>query len=126
MYALASTAFLIIKRLSMSVNFIFAPYLIIKALKKIKEVMKNLVNDSYSRISIWILKIVVLQEVMVMVALSWYVVLISYGYFYGQDYTFKIISDIFFCLKFFLVLTNDTCLVLQGWEWSLMYLMASF
>ena len=40
-------------------NFVIAPYLILKALKKIKEVMNNKVNDSYSLISIWILKLLI-------------------------------------------------------------------
>ena len=40
-------------------NFVFAPYLIKKARLRIKEVMNNQVNDSYSMISIWILKIVI-------------------------------------------------------------------
>ena len=82
MYTLSLTKFFIVQDFLMSVNFILAPFMTMKALKKIKEIMNNLVNDSYSRISIWILKIVVIQEVMVMVALSLVAVVVLYGYIY--------------------------------------------
>ena len=79
MYILPHSVYVTILHIVMLINFICGPYLTFKAVKKILEVMNNKVNDSFSKISIWILKMVVVQEVMVMVTLSWVVVLIVYN-----------------------------------------------
>ena len=97
----------------MLINFICGPYLTFKAVKKILEVMNNKVNDTFSKISIWILKLVVVQEVTVMVALSWVVVLIVYDSVYGHDPTYEVLQNIFYCLTDLLELMNDTQLLLQ-------------
>ena len=87
MYKLPHSVFVTILHIVMLINFICGLYLTFKAIKKILEVINNKVNDSFSKISIWILKMVVVQEVTVMVALSWTLLLIIHTSLYGDSHT---------------------------------------
>ena len=53
-------------------NLVAAPFLIRKTLRRMKDVLNPKKNESYSSISILILKLIIIQEVIVIYFLSLY------------------------------------------------------
>ena len=92
-------------------NLICAPFIIRSAKIKMIEVMNNAVNSSYSQISINILKIVVVQEYLLIVAVILFGILIIYVKIESYDKKAKALYFIAKVVSNILNYVNDVVLV---------------
>ena len=120
MYILNDYAIEAVSSITRLINLVFAVYFINKAGHRMKEVMNAKVNDSYSRISIWILKLVIVQEYMVVVTFIYYVILIIYKPIFGKDDVYWYMNFVGWCSVLLVEFVNDVLLVFQVFEWTIM------
>ena len=110
----------------MFVNLVSAPFLIRKAKSKMKEVLSNVINSSYSQISVNILMMVVLQEYLVIGQISFTWLYYIYLHTLGFDKVFVTLFYISKVLSFTVEFMNDVLLMSQVFEWTIMWFMAVF
>ena len=105
------TAYLTCLYIMFTANLICAPFIIRSAKIKMIEVMNNAVNSSYSQISINILKIVVVQEYLLIVAVILFGIFIIYFKIESHDKIANVLFLVFKVVSNILNYVNDVVLV---------------
>ena len=110
-------------------NLLTVPKLLKKARERIKELQDPKVNESYSRISKYIYRLVQFQEITMSVCIFQFVAFIIWIEIEFVDLEINEIAKIdkvlwvYMCFAGminFIIFTNDSLLILQALEWSIM------
>ena len=122
----------------LALNTIYAPFAIHQALRKIRNILDPKVNQSYSKISIRILKFVIIQAtVIITMALTFTGQAIYFQYFrdesakeldinYSSDTVTKAIILPYYIEFEILKLVSDVLVIQQANEWSIMVYMIAY
>ena len=92
-YHLLSSTDQVLELSSMLINFVLAFYFIKLALKKIKDTLNPSINKSYSSLSLFALKMLILQEVVVIINALFFAAQIVYTQVNYESYEEFINSD---------------------------------